>query len=295
MVNGEMTLSAPVLEPIRDQDIAEVCAFIREHHATTMGLLPCQRAFCHDWDPDKPNNGYLLRDGERLVGVLGAIYSRRLIRGREERLLNLTSWVVLEPYRAHSLKLMQALLKQPGFHVTSLSPSAHVVRLYERLKFQFLDNASVGIPHLFLPRLKGGGLCTEEVDLLKEGLPAEVVRILHDHDNMPSMVGTRRLIVGTPQRSALVFFRIAPHFLQPLLAATLLYVSDAEILLANLDLVKRHLLWRYRALHTRVALRHLGGRRPWLAWDFLDVNRQQYLSQTLHAADFDNLYSEWVA
>ena len=64
----------------------------------------------------------MLRDGQRVVGTLLALYSERLVEGRLERFCNLTSWCVLPDYRSRSISLLTALLRQHGYHFTVLTP-----------------------------------------------------------------------------------------------------------------------------------------------------------------------------
>ena len=47
---------------------------------------------------------------------------------------NLGAWCVLEPHRAHGVRLLRALLRQRGYHFTDLSPSGNVVALNRRLE-----------------------------------------------------------------------------------------------------------------------------------------------------------------
>ena len=51
------------------------------------------------WKVDAPNHGFMLRDGQRVVGAYLAFYSERLIAGRMERFCNLGAWYVLPEYR----------------------------------------------------------------------------------------------------------------------------------------------------------------------------------------------------
>jgi len=64
----------------------------------------------------------MLRDGQRVVGTLLALYSERLVEGRLERFCNLTSRCVLPDYRSRSISLLTALLRQHGYHFTALTP-----------------------------------------------------------------------------------------------------------------------------------------------------------------------------
>jgi hypothetical protein len=56
----------------------------------------------------------MLRDGQRVVGPLLALYSERLVAGRVAPFCNLTSWCVLRDYRFRSIPLLTALLRQDG-------------------------------------------------------------------------------------------------------------------------------------------------------------------------------------
>ena len=78
------------------------------------------------WKADAPNHGFMLRDGQRVVGVYLAFYSERVIAGRVERFCNLGAWCVLPEFRFHSVRLLKALLAQDGYHFTDLSPSEKV-------------------------------------------------------------------------------------------------------------------------------------------------------------------------
>ena len=62
------------------------------------------------WPVDDDVRGWALWDGPRAVGFLGAIPSRREIAGRARRFVNLSSWIVEEPFRPESLKLVLPVL-----------------------------------------------------------------------------------------------------------------------------------------------------------------------------------------
>ena len=49
--------------------------------------------------------GWLLADGDNVVGFAGTILSERMIRGEKVRLSNVSGWIVQHEYRAHSLAL----------------------------------------------------------------------------------------------------------------------------------------------------------------------------------------------
>ena len=129
------------LEPILDTDLPRVGAFLHDHHDATRSPETWARVFRYPWEAAKPNNGFLLREGETIVGVVGAIYSDQQIRGAVERFCNITSWAVRESHRGHSTRLLMACLAQPGFHFTNYSPMPVVESILKFLKFTVLDQA----------------------------------------------------------------------------------------------------------------------------------------------------------
>ena len=66
--------------------------------------------------------------GGRAGGVHLAFYSRRLINGTVEDFCNLGAWCVLETHRSQGIRMLRALLAQPGYSFTDLSPSGAVSR-----------------------------------------------------------------------------------------------------------------------------------------------------------------------
>ena len=104
-----------------------------------------------DWCPSKPNNGFLIRHEGRIVGGIGAIYAERLVRGRTERFCNITSWCVLDAFRAQSMRLAMALTGQPGFHFTDLTPTEVVSKTLQFLKFKPMNERQAIWPNLPWP------------------------------------------------------------------------------------------------------------------------------------------------
>src|SRR5689334_19152839 len=104
------------LVPITDSDVAAAADFLR---ANLNDRVPWARA-CSvmPWKVDATNHGFMLREGQRIVGVHLAFYSERLIAGRTERFCNLGAWFVLPEFRFHSIRLLRELLMQDGYHFT---------------------------------------------------------------------------------------------------------------------------------------------------------------------------------
>ena len=121
------------VRPIGLDDIGAVAGFMHEHLNQRVSTGAWARAVEVPWEDDRPNAGFMLLAGDRIVGAHLAFYSQRMIDGRSERFCNLGAWCVLEQYRLNGLKLLTSLLGQDGYHFTDLSPSGNVIGLNKRL------------------------------------------------------------------------------------------------------------------------------------------------------------------
>ena len=133
-------MALPELAPITDADLAEFCAFLNRHLNPAITPDQFRAGLSQCWGMDTPNHGFLIRDNGALVGGIGAIYALRPVQGKPERFCNITSWCVLEKYRAQSMRLALALVSQEGFHFTDLTPTEVVVKSLQFLKFKPLEN-----------------------------------------------------------------------------------------------------------------------------------------------------------
>ena len=155
-----MAVTAPTkrrteVRPIADDDVGAVAEFLHEHLNQRISTGAWARSMEVPWDDDRPNAGFMLLAGGKVVGVHLAFYSERTIEGRTARFCNLGAWCVLEQYRINGLRLLTSLLAQDGYHFTDLSPSGNVIGLNKRLGFQFLDTTTKLILNLPWPSVPG--------------------------------------------------------------------------------------------------------------------------------------------
>ena len=96
--------------------------------------------------------GWVLVDGENIVGFVSTILSERTIRGEALRLCNTSSWIVKPAYRAHSLALHANVIADQSVTVTNLSPTTQVLKLLEKLGFTLMDKSERIILPVVTPR-----------------------------------------------------------------------------------------------------------------------------------------------
>lgn len=282
-------MALPSIEPIQDSDLLSFCQFLTEHLSSERTAEQWASAFQQNWGVEKPNNGFLLRDDGNIVGGIGAIYSERIIRGQPECFCNITSWCVLEAYRAQSMRLAMAVVSQPGFHFTDLTPTEVVSKTLQFLKFKPMNERHAIWPNFPWPvaALWGVRVITNADDIA-EVLPVDAAKIFRDHRHLPWL---RHLAVGRPGSYCYVAWK--PNRLKGVNGAFILGFSDAELFLRYRLTLGSHLFGQ-DCFYTRVESRLLP-RVPGLALELAGYRHKVYCSDTIQVGDISNFYSELVA
>jgi hypothetical protein len=244
------------LAPITDADVAAVADFLHGHLNKRISPSTWARVIAAQWKAGAPNHGFMLRDGERVVGAYVAYYSERLVAGQVARMCNLASWSVHPEYRIHSVRLLNALLAQDGYHFTDLSPSERVESVNARLKFRYLDTSVALVPHLPWPALPGRTTITTDADTIARTLTGPDLELYRDHAKANA---THHLVLIRGSESCYVMFRKRWYRGLPIFAAVL-YVSNQSLFRRTGTVLARYLLAHYGLLATFAELRIVGTR-----------------------------------
>jgi len=283
-------MAPPSLHPIRDEDLPEFCRFLTEHLSAERTPEAWAQAFLQGWCPDKPNNGFLIRQDGRIVGGIGAIYAERRVRGKPEKFCNITSWCVLDAFRTQSGRLAMAVVSQPGFHFTDLTPTEVVSKTLQFFKFKPMDERHLVWPNLPWPFADLQGIrLVADPDRIAEVLAADDAKVYRDHRHLPWL---QHLAVGRGGAWCHVVWRKTR--LRNITGAMVLDCSDPELLLRCRPAVSSHLLLRHGLPYTRMEARLLP-RVPRLSKVLAGYRNKVYRSDTLTERDISNLYSELVA
>lgn len=284
-------MALPRLEPIRDEDLPEFCAFLHAHLNPSHPAEVWANAFRQDWGVDKPNNGFLIRDdGGALVGGIGAIYAAYPVRGQLKKFCNITSWMVLNEYRTQSMRLAMAVIAQPGYIFTDLSPTAVVEQSLKFLKFQPMNEARTVLFNLPAPwqRLRGAGVITEPVRI-EAMLDEASLKVYRDHRQFPWL---KFLCVGNDRERSLVVYKRTK--LKGLPSAEIVGFTHPDIFLRHLPVLGCHFLHSGMPT-TRVESRLLPGRPRGLHRELRGYRNKVFRGDGVTEADIQNLYSEYVA
>jgi acetoacetyl-CoA synthetase len=290
-------MSRPIIRPITRDDVDAVVDLLRREHWAELPVERARAIVLHDWPVERPNYGFLLESDGRVVGCIVAAFSERQIRGRTERFCNIGTWYVEPEYRAHSLPLSWKLGALKGYTFTALTANPTSEALFRRGGYRVLASDY----HMFLPgqgargtrafgtrafgaSVVGGARAVEpELD------PADR-QILRDH--LPYACNHFLLTARGEDRYAYVVTKRWKYWHRDLVPVSeILYVSDKALAARHFERLKLGILLRDRSLVLATERRFLGDDAP---LGKVVVRPRFFRSETLEAADIDNLYSEAV-
>ncbi|CAM5401648.1 hypothetical protein [Leifsonia shinshuensis] len=284
------TAGAPEVRPISPDDAAAVAGFLHANLNARLSAGQWLRLLLPPWDDGSaPNHGFQLVAGEGIVGVYAAVYSRRELEGQVRDVCNLAAFCVLEEHRAHSVRLIRALLGQRGYVFTDFSPSGNVVAMNERLGFRHLETSgrlALNLPHGPVPGVR----VTDDPAALSRRLEGTDAEVYRDHRGAGA---ARHLLVEAEGSYAYLVYRRERRKRLPLFAVPLYAGGDRALLERAWPRVGTHLL--RHGLPVTLAERRLLGFVPGGPGRELASNRPKMVrSKELDGATLDYLYSELV-
>ncbi len=282
-------MGSKTVAPISEADLDRVGDFLQKNLNNRISPRDWAQAIKPPWPVESPNHGFMLLDDGRVVGAYLAFYSERLIDGRNERFCNLAAWCVLPTHRLHALKLLKALLRQPGYHFTDLSPSGNVVPINERLNLRHLDTATALMPNLPWPSWPGRYRISSESAVIQSALARPELQIYRDHRSARAV--SHLVMIHRDEHCYVIFRRDRRRDLP--LFASVLYVSNPSLFLRMAGVFGRHLLTHYRIPFTLFELRVIGG-QPRGSFRLKSYRAKMFKSDFLEPDQIDNLYSELV-
>jgi hypothetical protein len=238
------------------------------------------------WEVPAPNHGFQLINGTNVVGVYLAVYSVRDSETGVVMVCNLAAFCVLEPFRAHGLRLARALLTQKGYEFTDLSPSGNVVSLNERLGLRHLDTSTRLVMNLPAPPI-GGIHVIDDPATLPSVLRGRDLDIYRDHREAAA---ARHLAVERDGEYAYLVFRRDRRKGLPIFATPLYVGGNSAVLQACWPSVAARILLAHRLPFT-LAERRILGFLPRVGVELPNPRPKMFRGQR-SAASIDYLYSE---
>lgn len=279
--------SRAALRPIERGDADRVGRFLHAHLNSRISAQGWAEAIIPGWQVEAPNHGFMLVSGNEVLGVQLAFYADRQTGHGRVRVCNIAAFCVLPEHRAQSLRLLHAILAQPGYSFTDLSPSGNVRKLNLRLGFAELDTAAALVlnPAWLLARPRAELISDPEA--IATALGGADLQIYLDHRTAQA---AHHLVLRQGERRCLVIFRRDRRKNLPLFA-TILHASDPALFAEARGQVFRHLLVRHAIPFTLLELRLIGERPP-LSLLLRGHRPKMFRSNHLPPQAIDYLYSE---
>jgi hypothetical protein len=153
-----------------------------------LGRSGWRRLFEHPWAAEDQAPGYVLLDGDDLVGFAGYVNARLpMPDGSTEPVCNITTWVADPRYGAQALSLLMPALAEHDTTITNLTSLPSVHEMFSRLGFAQLDgHVQILRPTPFARSPCGRPqLLSDPRDIVPE-LPGWEARIAEDHRSYAS-------------------------------------------------------------------------------------------------------------
>lgn len=270
--------------PTRDENLPAVCAFLHHHLNPKLTVAQWRAGLSPPWESRVPNHGFHLWDGGRVVGAIGALYSRQWIGGRWLDFCNLSSWCVLPEYRPHGLALVGAVLAQPGLHFTNFTASLELLPIFRMLGFREMDNRLIYWPNV--PFSLPWRATTVRL-APREATPGQERQLFLAHQGFPRV---RCCWLGGAGEQALVVYR--PRLWHGVGCAEILHLTEPALVLRHMGGLRQH-LWRQGLRLSRVAQR-LWPDPPVATLPGRDRQPRLFRSRELQEGVISTLYSELI-
>ena len=237
--------------------------------------------------------GWVLVDGDDVVGFVSTILSERTIRGEVVRLCNTSSWIVKPAYRAHSLALHAKVLADESVTVTNLSPTGQVLKLLEKLGFALMDKSEriilpVITPRTFMDRCE----IITTPDAVQDSLNGENLRFFRGHQ----LSFNRHVFLRAAEGDCYVMMNrtlktVGGSLRLPF--ARVHHIGAPEVFVRHLEKLVVRVAASLKVVAIIVDERMLQGAVPWHSFMRPGGERKAaFRSKSLTAKDIDGLYTE---
>lgn len=281
---------ATTVEPILASDLPAVGRFLHEGLAKRISPEAWVASLSHRWAADQPNHGMQLRDGDKLVGVICAVYSDQLIDGKLERFCNPHSWYVQDAYRHASISVLLPLIKQRGYHFTMFTPNPKVAQVFLGLRFKLLDDGLFFAPNLPLAWLAPRQSFAEHrLTHIADRLDGDARAEFEAHRSIPWL---RFVAFGVPGDACLVIYKLGRW--KKMRCAFINHVSNPATMARHGHVLRQHLLLHSGALVSRIEARFTEQAPP-LAHRTRRTQPKLVSTRSLPDSRIRDVYSELVA
>lgn len=275
----------PSVEPILEKELPELCEFLSRNLNSSKSPQEWKESLQPSWTSSRPNYGFMLKDNGKIVGAIGAIYADRETSAGRFTTCNITSWCVLDAYRAQSMRLAMSVIAQPGLHFTDFSPTEVVSASLQFLKFRPLDSRQVLMPNL--PGIVPGARAYLDGHEIRAKLTGPALKVFEDHARFSWL---HHALLEAEGAQCHVIYKLDK--VKGVNAARVLHISDRQCFRKAFPVLARKFLLR-GLLFTKAEVRQLA-ELPLVHAIRDGFTKKVFLSETWSESDVDYLYSESV-
>lgn len=267
-------------------DFERIYPLIQEFDNPNLTREDWRQLFIRRWNSQEDHFGYLIEDGNRVVGFLGTLFSTRVINHKPYKFCNLSTWVVKKEYRGMSLSLLLEVLKLQDYTITNLTAN-RVARLLR--PFGFKDLATHFRVVLPLPNpsllIKKVELFPDKSDI-KENLAGEPLKLFNDHIDLKCI----HLLFRVRDESCyLIFDKIKKKRLP---VARVHYISNIEFFQKHAHTICLKMCLQQKIFALVISENLLKGHEIKFSIRVEQLQSILFKSNSLEENDMDTLYSE---
>jgi acetoacetyl-CoA synthetase len=278
----------PSIRPVLLDDFEGIAPLFSNFQGSSLTDKDRYRLFSNRWGSVSPrwDIGYVLAAQDALVGYLGLIHCDRILDGRIKHFCNLTSWVVHEDFRSHSLLLLLQALKLEDTTLTVFSASPTTFPAYRQLGFEILEERIRIIFPLFPTRISSRITVTQDSSQISKKLSEKSLIIYNDHLGLPCI----HLLLSIDQEECYVCLNMKAHKKIPY--GHILYISNPSWFFENSNEIVSTLCFTLRMAMLSIDERHCAEvKLKGSIQRKLKVPRL-FKSYTMPPASIDLMYSE---
>jgi hypothetical protein len=285
----------PMIREARSDDFERVYPLLLQFDNPHLDVEHWRQLFIDHTGLQNDRFGWMLLEGDDVVGFVCTTWSDRTIRGRKTRICNTSNWIVKPEYRAHSLALYMKAITDKSVAVTNLTPTAQVLKLMERLGFTLMDATErivlpVVTARTFTDRCK----IITDAETLQSALSGDNLRLFKDHQ----LPFNHHVLLRAIEGDCYVMMNRTLKTIRGGLRlpfARVHHIGTPDIFARHLDKLVVHIAATLKVVALIVDDRMLRGATPWHSFLRPGGERKAaFRSKTLTAEDIDGLYSENV-
>jgi acetoacetyl-CoA synthetase len=282
-----------IIREARGDDFDRVYPLLLEFKNSHLNTEHWRQLFIDHTGLQNDHFGWVLVDGDNVVGFVSTILSERTIRGETVRLCNTSSWIVKPEYRAHSLALHAKVIADKSITVTNLSPTAHVLKLLEKLGFSLMDKSErIILPVVTARTFMDNCKVITQPSSIKSALTGENLRFFRDH-HLPF---NHHVLLRTPVGDCYVMMNRALKTIGGNLRlpfARVHHIGAPDLFVRHLEKLVVRVAASFKVAAMIVDDRMLHGAVPWHSFMRPGGERKAaFRSKRLVAEDIDGLYTE---